>query len=207
MADSSIQKIAADISVISIALLGVSFILIALAWKGFNESFILLPRDERRQVMKAYSFPLIPVLILVGIFTAVGVNTSSIEELQSSILLIMFGLAVISILYMLFLGIQKFIYFLVRKRKESKVVKVDSVTGGYFISMLILAVSIYCSIFALFGVINTALDINIRPNQLSDFLVTKWLLADAVMFFGLGIFSTTYAYLNDKTRKWKKGES
>lgn len=204
MVDNSIQKIAADISIISIALLGVTFILVALAWKGFNESFTLLPRDERKMVIKVYFYPLIPVLIFMGIITAVGINSSSVEQFQSSIFLIMFLLACISILYLIFYGIQKFIYFLIRRKKEQKVVKVDSVTGLYFFSMLILVLSIYCSIFALFGVIHTALDINIRPNQLDDFLITKWLLADAVIFFGFGIFSITIAYLNDKTRSWKK---
>lgn len=204
MVESSIQEIAADISLISIALLGVSFILTALAWKGFNELFVSLPRDERRELVKRYFIPFIPVLITVSIVTAVGVEAP--ELVQLSYLLVMLGFGVISILYLIFYSIQRLFYFIMRRKKERKAIKVDSATGYYFASLVILAISIFCSVFALFGVIFTALDINISPNQTNDFLFAKWLLADAVLFFTFGVFITAWAYLYDKSRSWKKGD-
>jgi len=205
MVESSIQEIAANVSVISIALLGVTLILIALAWKGFNALFVLLPRSERRELVKRNFLPFIPTLIVVGIVTAVGVNSP--QMVQTSYLLAVLGVAVILALYLLFRGIQRLIYFIIRRKKKTKVVKVDSATSYYFVAMLTLAISIFCSVFSLFGVINTALDINISPNQLNDFLLAKWLLSDGVVFFTVGIFITALAYFYDKSRYWGKKET
>jgi hypothetical protein len=55
----------------------------------------------------------------------------------------------------------------------------------------------------LFGIIDTALAIDINPNQAENFLWSRWLLLDGVVFFTFGVFATGYSYVNDKSREWK----
>lgn len=201
MIEDSVRSIAADASVISIALLAVNLILISLAWKGFNRKFASLPGNERGEIVKRSFITLIAILILVGIITAVGVNSP--QFIQVSYFLAFLGFTVILVLYLIISEIQHLISYLRRRKSESSIIKVDSVTYMYFNSMLILGTSIFCAVFALFGIIDTALAININPDQAKNFLWSKWLLLDSVIFFTIGIFATGYSFLSDKSRKWK----
>ena len=201
MTENITRDIAVLVSVISIALLGVTFVLISLAWKGFESRFTSLPRSERRELVKRCFISITPILILVIVVTVVGVNSPDLVQLSA--FLVMLGLGAIAILYLLVSGIQRFVYFISRRNKESSSVKLDESTTLYFISLLFLAISVFCTVWALIGIIPSALEINISPYQAQDFNWARWFLIDGILFFVAGIFGTGISYLSDRSRYWK----
>ena len=120
----TIRNIATDINVISLALLAVVFILIALVWKGFEKMFTSLSMDERKSLSKNVLIFLLPILALIIVTTWVGAYSPSL--VQGVALLTMLGFASIAILYLIIIGIKKFIYFISRKKKTLQVTtKID----------------------------------------------------------------------------------
>jgi len=199
------SNVASNITLISLALLAVVFILIALAWKGFENRFISLSSDEKKLLGKTVLIPLVPILVLMVVTTWVGTYSPSL--VPASAFLTMLGLAAISILYSIIIGIKKFINFIFRKRKSSKTAnKIDETTVLYFMSLIFLGLAVFLCLFAILGSMSTAMNLNMGGYQSEDFNSSKWLLSDSIMLFICGTLGTGCSYLIDRSKIWRKAK-
>ncbi len=205
MNDPALRQIASDISLISIALLGVTFILLSIAWRGFLQRWLTMPREQRRPLVRASFIMILPILLPIVVATAVGAYWPTL--VQTSYILVIMLLAVIATLYIVFVGFRKLFRYLLRKQGEPVPIKLDGTSIVYSCALMLLAIAVFCNAFALLGTINTAMDINIGPFQPENFNFARWLLTDAVLFFVGGMFTTGYAYLDDKSSEWKTSKT
>jgi len=205
MNDPALRQIASDISIISIALLGVTFILLSIAWRGFLQRWLTMPREQRRPLMKASFIMMLPILFPVGVASVIGAYWPTL--VQGSVMLFMMLSAVIATIYILFTGFRKLYRYILKKQGEPVPIKLDGTAMIYSYSLMLLAIAVFCNAFALIGTIQTAMDIDIGPFQPENFNFAKWLLTDAVFFFVTGIFTTGYAYLDDKSSEWKMSKT
>jgi uncharacterized membrane protein len=197
--------IATNITIISLALLAVVFILIALAWKGFENRFIRLSSDDKKLLGSTVLIPLVPILLLMVVTTWVGTYSPSL--VPASAFLTMLGLAAISVLYSAIIGIKKLINIIFRKKKTSKnVSKIDELTVLYFMSLIFLGLTVFLCLFAILASMSTAMDLNMGGYQSQDFNSAKWLLSDAVMLFVSGTLGTGYSYLIDRSKIWRNAK-
>ena len=195
-------NMASNITLISLAMLAVVFILIALVWKGFEERFIALSYDERKSLGKNVLIQLIPMLSLIVVTTWAGTYSPSFVNAYA--FLTMLALAAMAILYLVIIGIKRLIELIFRKKKSVRVVnKIDERAILYFLSLIFLSLTVFCCLFAILGSIPTAMDINIGAYQTQDYNLSRWLLSDAVMLFVSGTFGTGYSYLVDRSKHWK----
>lgn len=200
MNDPALRQIASDISIISVALLGVTFILLSIAWRGFIQHWLTMPREQRRPLVRVSFIMILPILLPIGVASAVGAYWPTLA--QSSVMLVMMLLAVIATIYILFSGFRKLYKYLLKKQGEPVPIKLDGTAIVYSYSLILLAIAVFCNAFALLGTINTAMDMYISPFQPENFNFARWLLIDAVLFFVSGMFATGYAYLDEKSSEW-----
>jgi uncharacterized membrane protein len=180
----------------------VVFILIALVWKGFEEKFIALSTNERKSMSKNVLIQLIPMLSLLVVTTWAGTYSPSFVNVYA--FLTMLALAAIAVLYLAIIGVKRLIEFLLRKKKISQVEnKINETAILYFISLILLSLTVFCCLFAILGSISTAMDINLGGYQAQDYNMSKWLLSDAVVLFISGTFGTGYSYLSDRSKNWR----
>jgi hypothetical protein len=59
--DAVERQIASDISVIALALLAVTFVLLSLTWKGFAKRWAKMPVEQRRPLARAGFWMVLPV--------------------------------------------------------------------------------------------------------------------------------------------------
>jgi hypothetical protein len=205
MTDPTVRQIASDITLIAIALLAVTFVLLSLTWKGFLQRWLKMPSEQRKPLVKTSFILMIPIILPLGVTTAIGTYWPTI--VRASYILVMILLAIIATLYILFVGFRKMFRYLLRKQKGLSPIKIDSIAIVYSCSLMLLAMSVFCNAFALIGTINTAMDIHISQYEPQDFNLARWLLTDAVLFFVTGMFASAYAYLDDKSSEWKTPKS
>jgi len=203
MTHDVMREIASNVTIISLALLAVAFILMSLSWKGFEDKFRSMRRDERRELLKSSLLPLLLVLLFTGIFTLIGIYSP--KTFQISTILVMLGFIVIIILYLVAAGIRK-LYFILRKKRQPTVVKLDEATLIYFISLTYLTISVFYSIFAMIGSIPVAMEIDVIPNQANNFNESRWFLLDSILFFVCGTLATGVSFLMHRTQEWKKND-
>lgn len=199
MAENEIRQIASDVTVISIALLAVAFILIATSWKGFEKRFLQLDADERKELLNRCFASVIPTLIIFAVMTWVGVNLPS-NQFYSSMTLVFLGFCAIAIIFLIATGIRRLIQV---KRQITKRMKLDETTTLYFICVMFIAISILCCLIAILGSISSALEINFGADQTKSFLEARWLLLDAITFFISGTLGTGVAFIVETGHKIK----
>ncbi len=197
MISDSLRNVSSDVVVISIALLGVITILIALAWKRFLSSIMTLSIYWRREYLKITSITfVIPVLIPLVVYTAVGVYYPSLA--QNSVVLVMMLIGGISILYLLVKAIRWVINRIRGIRKANINIKLDSNILICIQCTFCLGLSAMCSLFALLGASPGALDINIGQNQVENYNWSRWILDDAILLFVMGALQMGFLYMLDR---------
>lgn len=203
MTAEQMRTIASDIVVISIALLGVTFILIALAWKGFEPRFAVLTRDQRRAILRILLVTNIPTLAPMAIVTVVGVYAP--DMVQVSYFLVFLVLTAMALVYLLAVGVQRLLRHLSsRKANQPPAIKPNSTTLLYTYSLLLLTIAIFCVVFSLTGTITTALQLNSGPYQMQTFDLARWLLVDAVSLLVIGMFCLAVSFVDGVTSEWKQ---
>ena len=193
------RELAALVAIVSMTLVGTSVILLRPAWRGFEQRFLKLQPIERKAVIKNTSLLVVPILILIGIATAVGVYRPDL--VQAAVFFVMLLIAAIAILS------TPVVLILRRVRKAPKPQKPDELSLIYFAALIFLTLCIICSLFALIGVTPTMLMIEIGPYDPDNFNAARWMAQDGVFFFVCGILMLGFAYIDDKTRLWKAKKS
>lgn len=198
MISDSLRSVSSDVVVISIALFGVNFGLIALFWRRFTSSFMTLSLHWRRQYLKPVfiSFVL-PILIPLAVYTIVGVYYPSLAP--NSVILVMMLIAGILFLWLLFKGVRWVIDRIrgARKPKESKT-KLDGNILICIYCVACLGLSALCSLFSLLFAGSSALDIYVGHNQVETFNWARWILNDAIFLFVIGAFEMAWLYILPK---------
>jgi hypothetical protein len=198
MISDSLRSMSADTVVISIALLGVIFILAALVWRKFTSNLMTLSLYWRRQYLKIVFITFgIPVLIPVSVYTIVGVYYPSLAP--SSALLVFMLLSAVAFLYLLFRAGRWVVDRIrrVRKPKEFRR-KLDTSVLVSTQCMICLGLSALCSLFALFAAGSSALDIYVGQSEVESFNWSRWILNDAIFLFVIGAFLTAFLYMMDR---------
>lgn len=198
----NVQSISMDIIKVSLTVLGLSFGLIALTWKAFEQKFLLLCRVQRVALIKALFYLLIPILIVTGLFTLIG--SAWPDSFPDSSFLILLGLGVISLIYLIIVGLKKLVLYFLKKRQKPVPVKVDESTTLYGISLCFLIISILTSLGAITGVTLTALSIKAGPYQSEYYNLSKWLISDGILFLISGTLGSGFSYFFERTQIWKK---
>jgi len=195
MISDAVQNLSSDIVIISIALLGVNFLVVALVWRKFVSSIMKISIYWRKQYLKVILvFFVIPVLLPVTAFTVVGVYYPSLA--RNSALLVLMLVAAILFLYSLFKAIGGVINRIRRIKEPS--MKLDGNILICFECMICLGLSVFCSLFALLGASSTALGIYIHENQVESFNWSRWVLNDAILLFVIGVVQMGYLYLLER---------
>ena len=185
------RQIASDASVIAIALMAASFVLIAVVWKSFQVRFYQLEFEQRKELVKSLIIILAPILFFYAVATSVGSKWP--ELLQPSGILAML-LVVIALL--IYLVVSKIMHFLQKRQPKPAKPKVD---GNLFVcsfTLAMLGLSVLCNALALFGVISIALSIDLPNVSSYDFNLSRWLLLDGTGFFVSGILGTAYSVMS-----------
>jgi TRAP-type mannitol/chloroaromatic compound transport system permease large subunit len=105
------RQIASDISVISIALMAITFVLISLAWKGINNALLEVEPSTRIEILKKGVIALIPFIVLLGILVHVGSRANNINEFTTYSFYALIGLVGFIILVVILGKLIKFIPF------------------------------------------------------------------------------------------------
>jgi hypothetical protein len=198
MVNDSLRSLSSDIVVISIALLGVIFILIALIWKKFILSIVSISIYWRMQYLKLLLLIfIIPLLVPLAVYTAIGVYFPSFA--QSSILLVMMLIAAMLLLYSLFHAIRWTINR-IRGVKRPRT-KLDGEIILCWQSAFCLGLSAICSLIALLGCSSSALNIFIGPYQTENFNWSRWLLNDAILLFIIATIQTGFLFMTERNSK------
>lgn len=199
MTTDSLQNLSSDIIVISIALLGAIFVLIAITWKKFILRISRLSVYWRIQHVKVILFTfVIPLLIPLAVYTAVGVYYPTLA--QDSLFLVMMLIAGILILFCLVQGIKWIINRIRSARKEIKA-KLEGDTLICIQSLFSLGLSALCSLLALIGCSSSALDIYTGKYQMENFNWSRWLINDAILLFVVGAIQTGILYAMDSRHR------
>ena len=193
------RELAALVAIVSMTLVGTSVILLRPAWRGFEQRFLKLQSIERKTVIKNTSLLVIPILILTGTATAVGVYWPDL--VQAAIFFVMLLLAAIALLS------TPVVLILRRVRKAQKPRKLDELSFMYFTVLIFLTLCIICSLFALIGVTPTMLMIEIGPYDPDNFNAARWMAQDGVFFFVCGILMLGVVYIDERTSLWKAKKS
>jgi hypothetical protein len=198
------RAIASDISVISIALMAITFILISLAWKGINTAFLAIESSKRIEVLRKGVIAIIPFILLLTLLITIGIKAKNIDEFDNYIICVLIGFVVFIIICIflekLIKHIPKLLNF-VNKIKHP--FKMNTPAEGYCISLYILGLSVFFNIFSLFYSIIITLDINYIPVDVEDFNTIKWTLIDSIISFTLGILFLARVHLKEMVAKLK----
>ncbi len=191
----NINNLASLIGVQSVAVIGVSLVLLHTAWEGFERTYLPLSLQERKATLISSSIPFAVILFIFTVATLSGIyDPSLVQPVVVLVIMLILGIAIIS--YTIIIILRK-----LRKKKES--VKPDDICQIYFFSLLCLALSILCTVGALLGNTSTMLNISIGQYEREYFELGRWLLWDGLFFFAVGIIELGFAYVSDKIKQWK----
>ncbi|MBI4297231.1 MAG: hypothetical protein HY676_01730 [Chloroflexi bacterium] len=189
MTPDILRQIASDASVISIALLAASFVLISVVWKGFKRPFYALAYEQRKVLGNFLLITLGPVVFLYTVATIVG--TGWPDLLQPSGILAMFLLLIVMVISLVISAIIR----LLRRQKRPTTPRIDGSLATSAFTLAVLGLSVMCNSLALFGVISVALSVDLPNYTKYDFDLSRWLLLDGVALFTSGIFGTAYSII------------
>lgn len=193
MVDPSDQQVAALVALVAIALLGIEFAVIKKAWQLFERRYLALPREERKHVALSALWVILPIIIMVGIFIYTRLHIP--EEYNDEAFLFLL------IIFSLLLLLSSFIAWIIRKIRKRSAYKPDIAGLLSFISMVVLAISIFCNMFALSGVSATMLNVKAGPYGPQNYMFGKWLLISALAFFSVWMILHTYTFVEDYFKK------
>jgi hypothetical protein len=193
MPEDSMRSIASDVALISIALIAANFVLMALAWKGFEPRVLPLSHPQRKELFKGVLISLIPLSPLAAA-TVAGIYWPT--HVQASAFLVMLLLAVMSGIYLIILGVRSLIRHLLKRNDGSPSTKIDGQAWLYSQTLMFLVLSTTCIAGALMLTITSALAIEVHPNQEEHFNWARWLLWDGVLLFVFGMFALGVAHLD-----------
>lgn len=200
MTDDYIRGLSSDIVVISVALLGVTFVAMALVWQRFRSSVMPLPRYWMRQYFKATLVVFaIPVLCPVAAAVVVGVYYPFL--VRDSVLLVMIAVTGILLLYVLSRGV-RWVVNRMRRRRDT-VRKLDADVLVCIVGMLCLGLSASCSLFALLGASPSALAIHLDERQIENLNWARWILNGGILLFVIGVFEMSLLYASERGARRK----
>lgn len=195
------RQIASDASVIAIALIAASFVLIAVVWKIFDIRLHELGFEQRKELGRSLIVLLAPVLFLYAVATFVGSKWPDLLEPSgiAAMLLLILG-------FLIYFVVSKIMHLRRRHQQKPMQLKLDDNLVSCSWTLAILGLSVMCSALSLFGVISIALSVKLPNVSSYDFYLSRWLLLDGVAFFVSGILGTVYSVItgiksDDKTTK------
>lgn len=180
------QQLAALIAVVSVAIIGVAFMLITPTWKGYQNTSVCSTSPERRAKNRFLMFSFGPLLVFLAITDFFGVYAPALVQPVARILF--FAFLVIWIISIV-------IYQIVRAvRKTRSFIKLESLPLLYETTLIWIALCIFACLVALFGVAYPMLNIEIGPFNQDNFNWARWFLVDGILFFTIGILN--FAFIN-----------
>jgi len=195
MPEDATRELAALVAVVAMTLVGTSLLLLRPTWRAFERRFLELRSIGRRMVFRNTALVVVPVLILVGVVTVVGVHWPDL--VQAAIFFTMLLLAAIAV-------ISTVVVLIVRRvRKAQRPQKPDELPLAYLTALIYLSLCIACSLFALIGVTPTMLMVETGPYGPGNFNAARWMAQGGVFFFVSGILMLGFAYVDDRARLWK----
>ena len=189
----AMQVVAANIVVISVALLATTLVVLSPTWQGFLRYIGLLSAQSRREIRTPLYYSLGVSAAVFGSVIAMGIVDPYL--VQSAAFFVMLGLAVLGIGYIAVL----FTWNLLRhrrfprfRRSEEPEVKPWEKAGtlAYTLSLVHLVFAAFLFAVCVIGAIDTTVGISLGPNTAEDFDFSRWTLRAATMafFFGLLLF-------------------
>ncbi len=193
ISDEIPRELAALVSVVALAMIGIVATIIKHSWNKFEHHFLTLTPSIRRATFRDVLFLYWPILILL-IVAYFGVKSPEyVPEL-----FILSSVGVTLILMLIAIGL-----IIKRRIKKQILVKSEGYTLSYFTALSCMAFSIMFNLFALGGVSSTMLLIKTGPFGPENFEYAKWSLFIGILIFSFGIviFGITSAF--DRASKWK----
>jgi hypothetical protein len=145
-----------------------------------------------------------PILIIVAIATGVGIYN---EALVPSITFIIIALIdVLFVIVMLISAIKFAVRWLLNIKKGPAIPpeKLDPLAFQYFICVNSFGITVFCALLSLFGIAQTMLGIQIGPQDIHAYNLSRWLLLDAIVYFVSASFILGATRLQDGTQGWPK---
>ena len=191
------RELAALMAIVSIALVGTTFVIIPTVWKRLNERLKDLSHSQKRITKITALFVFTPIVLLIGAATIAGIYCP--DFVQEAVLLVLASLTAVSLVYLLVQGIKK-IAAKVKGKKETKPPRADTECLFYTMTLFYLGGTVSFSLFALLLVSPLMLDIELGPYNPENFEGAKWFLSDAIFFFVVGIITFGIAYITSKPK-------
>lgn len=196
MLPENTQTIAALIAVVSMTLFGVELLVLREVWKKLDYYFLSLPEEKKRRVKWRVFWQIIPPSVALGAYTITGIY----DPENAPAIFLMVALIIIAI--MTFAVLIGRVTSWLKGKKESKITeKVDMSSILFVGSFVFLLIGMLISLMALVVVSATMLDITVGIWDIESYVLGRWVMLDAIIFFVLGIFMVGVAYLYENRKR------
>jgi len=179
------QQLAALVAVVSVAIIGVAFMLVPSVWKGLTESSVIANSIEKRAMYQALFIIITPFLGLLAVIDLFGIYAPSLVQAAITISLLILMILMLVILLRV-------------KNKSNLFDNILPLPFLYGNTLVWIALCILSSLFALLGVASTMLNIVIGPFALDNFNFAKWCLFDGIFFFFISIIDFAFIFMFQK---------
>lgn len=196
MLPENAQTIAALIAVVSMTLFGVELLVLREVWKKLDYYFLSLPKEKKRRVKWRVSIQVIFPSVALGAYTITGIYDP--ENAPTIFFWVAFIFAVIITLALPIARVTSRL----KGKKESKITEEVDVSSILFVgSFVFLLIGMLISLMALVVVSATMLDITVGIWDIESYVLGRWVMLDAIIFFVLGIFMVGVAYLYENRKR------
>lgn len=190
------QAIAALIAVVSMTLFGVELLVLREVWKKLDYYFLNLPKEKKRRVKWRVFIQVIFPSVALGVYTITGIYDP--ENAPAIFFWVAFIFAVILTLAWPIARVTSRL----KGKKESKITEEVDVSSILFVgSFVFLLIGMLISLMALVVVSATMLDITVGIWDIESYVLGRWVMLDAIIFFVLGIFMVGVAYLYENRKR------
>jgi hypothetical protein len=190
-----INQLAPAVSVMSIAIIGVSVLMIAASWKGLERSYLSLSTPlwhaSKRASLVAFSL----IFILMGATTVTGVYASTM-----TVAVYFWVIIIITAIVMLLIIVAS---ILRKSKKFRRPHPPDMVCSMYHFSLLLNVTGILCNIVLLVGITTSMINMKIGSIRIGNMELARWLVLDGVICFVFVICATGMAYFLGKSNQLK----
>ncbi|MDD5702198.1 MAG: hypothetical protein PHU23_09140 [Dehalococcoidales bacterium] len=189
---STIQQLAALVAVVSVAIIGVAIMLIPPLWKGCKKTSGF-PLQERRTIYKILALVYGLFVVILFITNFIGIHAPSFIQPVTRIFLI-----AIVVIFLFYVVVQRLISWIKKSREPYPV---DYLAFSYRFTLASILLCVFFSTFALFGVSQTMLGIEIGPFNQDNYNWGRWWLADGITFFVIGILSYASIFIPQRAAR------
>jgi hypothetical protein len=191
MPTDNIREISGIIALVSTTIIGLLIPLIAISWRGVEDSYFKLFALERKSVFQSALFIFFIPFVLFLVSTVVGIINPQLVPGYTILTLLVLTVA-------LYIG-SAILAVKNKVKKIPKLPKPDTTSLLYLVTFLSLGTSMFCVLFALFGIGETMLDIRIGFYWLDNYNLGRWMTIDAIFYLIVGIYFLGVSFVFKRT--------